>query len=174
MTVYALGDREPDIDPSAYVHPDAVVIGAVTLAAGVSIWPGAVLRGDYGTITVGANTNIQDGTVVHCTPIDPTTIGAGCVIGHNAHVEGADIGDDCLIASGSVVLNGAVIGAGSIVGAGAVVPFKFQVPARRMALGVPARVREGYEVPEGHVELNVKMYAANAAYYRDALRKVAE
>lgn len=172
MAIYALGDREPDIDSDAYVHPDAVVIGAVTLAAGASVWPGAVLRGDYGTISIGAGTNVQDGTVVHCTPIHPTVIGAGCVLGHNAHVEGAIIEDDCLIASGSVVLNGATVGAGAIVGAGAVVPFGFVVPGRRMALGVPAKIRDGYEVPSGHVDVNVQMYSANAAYYRTALRRL--
>ena len=172
MAVYALGDREPDIHPDAYVHPDAVVIGAVTLAAGASVWPNAVLRGDYGTITIGTDTNIQDGAVIHCTPIDPTVIGAGCVIGHNAHVEGANVGDHCLIASGSVVLNGSSVGEGAIVGAGAVVPFKFAVPARRMALGVPVKIREGYEVPDGHLDVNVAMYKANAAYYKTDLRRV--
>ncbi len=172
MAIYALGDREPDIHPDAYVHPDAVVIGAVTLAAGSSVWPTAVLRADYGTISIGEGTNVQDGTVVHCTPIDATVIGSGCVLGHNAHVEGATIGDNCLIASGSVVLNGSKIGAGSIVGAGAVVPFKFVVPERSMALGVPAKIREGYQVADGHVDINVQMYSANAAYYRDALRRI--
>ncbi|QTJ69154.1 gamma carbonic anhydrase family protein [Rhodococcus sp. ZPP] len=172
MAIYALGEQEPDISPDAYVHPDAVVIGNVTLATGASVWPQAVLRADYGTISIGAGTNIQDGTVIHCTPIDPTVIGSGCVVGHAAHIEGSTIGDNCLIASGSVVLNGSVIGAGSVVGAGAVIPFKFEVPPRRMALGVPAKIREGYEVPEGHVEMNVKMYSANAAYYRDALRRL--
>ncbi|MEV0946228.1 gamma carbonic anhydrase family protein [Rhodococcus sp. NPDC049939] len=172
MAIYALGDREPDIHPDAYVHPDAVVIGSVKLGAGASVWPMAVLRADYGAITIGADTNIQDGSVIHCTPIDPTVIGAGCVVGHAAHVEGSTIGDHCLIASGSVVLNGSVVGEGAVVGAGAVVPFKFQVPPRTMALGVPAKIRDGYEVPEGHVEMNVKMYAANAGYYRDALRRL--
>lgn len=172
MAVYALDDRVPELGEGAYVHPDATVIGAVTLAAGVSVWPGAVLRGDYGTITIGAMTNIQDGTVIHCTPIHPTTIGANCVVGHNAHVEGATVGDNCLIASGSVVLNGSTIGDGAIVGAGAVVPFDFAVPARAMALGVPAKIRPGHEVPEGHVDLNVEMYFQNAQYYRDHLRRV--
>lgn len=172
MAIYAIGDREPDIHPDAYVHPDAVVIGAVTLAAGASVWPQAVLRADYGTITIGELTNVQDGTVIHCTVTEPTVIGDRCVVGHSAHIEGATIGDECLIASGSVVLNGSTIGAGSIVGAGAVVPFKFVVPPRRMALGVPAKIREGYEVPDGHLDLNTKMYAANAAYYRDALRRL--
>lgn len=172
MAIYALGDREPDIHPSAYVHPDAVVIGAVTLGAGASVWPQAVLRGDYGTISVGDRTSIQDGTVIHCTPVDPTVIGTDCVVGHNTHIEGSTIGDHCLIASGSIVLNGSVIGAGAIVGAGAVVPFKFEVPARRMALGVPARIRDGYEVPEGHVDQGVKRYIANAEHYRGALRRL--
>ena len=172
MAVYALDDRVPELGEGAYVHPDATVIGAVTLAAGVSVWPGAVLRGDYGTITIGAMTNIQDGTVIHCTPIHPTTIGANCVVGHNAHVEGATVGDNCLIASGSVVLNGSTVGDGAIVGAGAVVPFDFAVPARAMALGVPAKIRPGHEVPEGHVDLNVEMYFQNAQYYRDHLRRI--
>ena len=79
---------------------------------GTSIWPQAVLRGDYGTISVGIGSNIQDGTVIHCTAVDATVIGSGCVVGHNAHIEGSTIEDHCLIASGSVVLNGTVIGDG--------------------------------------------------------------
>ncbi|GAA3693187.1 gamma carbonic anhydrase family protein [Gordonia hankookensis] len=172
MAIYALGDREPTIGDDVYIHPDATVIGDVTLAEGVSVWPGAVLRGDSGTITIGRRTNIQDGTIIHCTPIDATVIGDECVVGHNAHIEGATIGDHCLIASGSVVLNGSTIGSGAIVGAGAVVPFKFAVPERSMALGVPAKIRAGYEVPEGHVDLNVEMYFQNGKYFRDALRRI--
>lgn len=172
MAIYALGDREPTLGQDVYIHPDATVIGAVTLGDGVSVWPGAVLRGDYGTITIGDHTNIQDGTVIHCTPVHPTVIGARCVIGHNAHVEGATIGDSCLIASGSVVLNGSTVGTGAVVGAGAVVPFDFEVPARAMALGVPAKIRAGYEVPEGHVEMNVEMYHQNGKYYRESLRRI--
>lgn len=172
MAIYALDDRVPELGEDVYIHPDATVIGAVTLADGVSVWPGAILRGDYGTITVGRRTNIQDGTVVHATMIHPTHIGAGCVIGHNTHVEGATIGDSCLIASGSVVLNGSRIGDGAVVGAGAVVPFDAEIPSRRMALGVPARIREGYEVPDGHVEVNVDMYFHNAQHYRTALRRI--
>jgi carbonic anhydrase/acetyltransferase-like protein (isoleucine patch superfamily) len=172
MAIYALDDRVPVLGDETYVHPDAVVIGAVTLGHGVSVWPAAHLRGDYGTITSGERCNIQDGTVIHWTVFEPTVIGARCVVGHNAHIEGATIGDDCLIASGSVVLNGSTIGSGAIVGAGAVVPFKFDVPPRRMALGVPARLRENYEVPEGHTELNSEMYFQNAKYYRESLRRL--
>ncbi|GGC52178.1 gamma carbonic anhydrase family protein [Hoyosella rhizosphaerae] len=172
MAIYALGDRVPSIHPDAYVHPDAVVIGSVTLEAGVSIWPTTVLRGDYGTISIGAKSNIQDGTIIHCTSVHPTVIGENCVVGHNAHIEGAVIGPNCLIASGSIVLNGSVIGENAIVGAGAVVPFNFQLPAYRMALGVPAKIREGYEVPVGHVDGNTAVYMANATYYREALRRL--
>ncbi|MXP20945.1 gamma carbonic anhydrase family protein [Gordonia sp. HNM0687] len=172
MAIYALGEREPTVGDDVYIHPDAVVIGDVTLGDGVSIWPTAVLRGDSGTITVGRRTNIQDGTIIHCTPIDATVIGAECVVGHNAHIEGATIGDHCLIASGSVVLNGSTIGSGAVVGAGAVVPFGFTVPDRAMALGVPARIREGFQVPEGHVDLNVEMYFENAKYFRESLRRI--
>ncbi|EGD56992.1 gamma carbonic anhydrase family protein [Gordonia neofelifaecis] len=172
MAVYALGDREPVLGKDVFIHPDATVIGAVTLGDGVSVWPGAVLRGDYGTITVGARTNIQDGTVIHCTFTEPTVIGAGCVVGHNAHIEGSTIGDDCLIASGSVVLNRSVIGSGSVIGAGAVVSYGFTVPERSMALGVPAKVREGHQVPEGHLEQNTELYFQNGQYYRANLRRL--
>ena len=148
------------------------MIGDVTFGYGVSVWPGAVLRGDYGSITIGARTNIQDGTVIHCTFKDPTVIGTGCVVGHNAQIEGAVIGDDCLIASGSVVLNGSTIGSGSVVGAGAVVPYNTEIPPRAMAVGVPAKVREGVQVPEGHVQANTELYYQNAQYYAASLRRL--
>ncbi|MDV2475915.1 gamma carbonic anhydrase family protein [Rhodococcus zopfii] len=172
MAVYALGDRVPDIHPEAWVHPDAVVIGNVTLGARASVWPTAVLRGDYGYIAVGDETNIQDGTIIHCTAIQATIIGARCVVGHNAHIESSTIGDGCLIGSGSLVLNGSVIGDGAQVAAGALIPPRFELPARRMAMGVPAKVRDGFEVPEGSFDANAKMYAANAEYYRTALRRI--
>ena len=86
MPVYALDDLIPVIDPEAYVHPDAVVIGAVELAAGSSVWPSAVLRGDHGFIKVGERTSVQDGTIVHTTHDWPTVIGANCVVGHGAHL----------------------------------------------------------------------------------------
>ena len=151
MPVYALGDRVPRIHPDAYVHPDATVIGAVTLGAFASVWPQAVLRGDSGTIDVGERTSVQDGTVMHCTEWHPTLIGADCVVGHNAHIEGATVGDRCMIASGSVLLNGSVVEDGAVLGAGAVLSFNGHVPRGRMALGVPARVRQGHEVAEDMV-----------------------
>lgn len=171
MAVYALGDRTPQISPEAYVHPDATVIGDVRIGAGASVWPRAVLRGDYGTITIGERTSIQDGTVVHATADKPTTIGADCVVGHLAHLEGCTVEDDCLVGSGSVVLHDAVVRTGALVGAGAVVSDRVEVPSRAMALGVPAKMRLD-AVPEGVVQLGADMYVENAARYRTELRRL--
>ncbi|MEV4318364.1 gamma carbonic anhydrase family protein [Actinocrispum sp. NPDC049592] len=172
MAIYALGDREPIIHPDAYVHPDATVIGDVTLRANASVWPQAVLRGDYGSIQIGERTSIQDGTVIHCTEVHPTVIGANCVVGHNVHIEGATVGDDCLIASGSVLLNGCVVEEGAILGAGAVLSFDSRIPARRMALGVPAKIRENYEVPPNSWSFAVDKYIANIKIYKSTLRRL--
>ena len=130
MAIYALGDQVPTIDTEAFVHPDAVVIGAVTLGPETTVWPSAVLRGDYGQISVGARTSIQDGTVIHAGPGFPTRVGDGCVIGHLVHLEGCILEDECLVGSGAVVLHHAVVGTGATVGAGAVVPNRVQGSAR--------------------------------------------
>ncbi|HKN97972.1 MAG TPA: gamma carbonic anhydrase family protein [Pseudonocardiaceae bacterium] len=172
MPIYALGEQEPTIHPDAYVHPDATVIGDVRLGAFASVWPQAVLRGDYGYVEVGERTSVQDGSVIHCTEFTPAIIGNDCVIGHNVHVEGATIADHCLIASGSVVLNGTVIEEGAVVGAGAVISFGGHVPARRMALGVPAKIRENYEVPDHAWQEIVDRYVANIAVFRAKLRRI--
>jgi carbonic anhydrase/acetyltransferase-like protein (isoleucine patch superfamily) len=171
VTVYALGDRTPQIHEDAFVHPEATVIGDVRLGAGASVWPAAVLRGDYGTISVGERTSIQDGTVVHATRDKATTIGADCVVGHLAHLEGCTVEDRCLVGSGAVVLHDAVVRSGALVGAGAVVGNRTEVPAHAMALGVPARMRLE-AVPDGAFADAVAMYVANAGTYRQSLRRL--
>ncbi len=171
MAVYELGGVVPKIDPEAYVHPDAVVIGDVTLGAASSVWPGAVLRGDYGTITVGERTSIQDGTVVHAGPGFPTVIGNGCVIGHLTHLEGCTLEDDSLAGSGSVVLHWAVIGPGATVAANAVVPNRMAIPAGALAVGVPARILEGRS-DQAMIQFSAAQYVANAARYKDSLRRL--
>jgi len=132
VPIYALGDREPTIHPDAYVHPDAVVIGDVRIGAESSIWPTAVLRGDYGTVIIGERTSIQDGAVIHAVDQYPTVIGDDCVIGHLAHLEGCVIHDRVLIGSGSIVLHEAVVNSGATVGAGAVVRNRMEVPGNSM------------------------------------------
>ncbi|NUP46510.1 MAG: gamma carbonic anhydrase family protein [Catenulispora sp.] len=171
MAVYAIGDAVPEIHPEAYIHPDATVIGQVSIGAGSTVWPGAVLRGDYGMITIGDRTSIQDGTVVHATETLPTVIGSNCVVGHIAHLEGCVVEDGCLIGSGSVVLHKAVVRSGALVGAGAVVGNNVEVPARAMALGVPARIRPD-AVAAGAFDDAVARYVANGKRYRAQLRRV--
>lgn len=171
MALYALGDLVPDIHPDAYVHPDATVIGAVTIGARSSVWPQAVLRGDDGRITVGEETSVQDGSIIHTTAIFPTTIGDRCVIGHMVHLEGCTIEDDALVGNGSVVLHEARIGAGAIVGSNAVVTNRMQVPPGAMALGVPAKVREGAASIEG-IRMAAQSYVARITRYRDGLRRL--
>ena len=172
MPIYALGELEPDIHPDAWVHPDATIIGNVRLGAFASVWPQAVLRGDSGEIVIGERTNVQDGTIIHCTRVHPTHIGPDSAVGHNAHIEGAIVGSRCLIASGSVLLNGSVVEDGAVLGAGAVMSFNGHLPAGRMALGVPARVREGHDVPADMVAGIVENYVSRIATYRAGLRRL--
>ncbi|MFI7705119.1 gamma carbonic anhydrase family protein [Nonomuraea sp. NPDC049480] len=173
MPLYALGDQVPRIHPDAYVHPDAVVIGSVTIGAEASVWPAAVLRGDFGRIEIGERTSVQDGTVLHTTERWPTVIGGDCVVGHNAHLEGCTVEDRCLIGSGAVVLNRAVVRTGSVIGAQALVPEGAEIPAGHMALGVPARPRpmDGPAQSEW-VDYGVREYRANARRYRHELRRL--
>ena len=171
MTIYALDDDEPDIDELAYIAPEAVIIGRVTIGPEASVWPGAVLRGDHGTITVGARTSVQDGTIVHCTARWPTVIGADCVIGHNAHLEGCVVEDGCLIGSGSVTLNRVVIGAGSIVAAAALVPEGFIAPPGSLVAGVPAAIKRS-DVDPTWTQGAVKSYIETARHHRRGLRRL--
>ncbi len=171
VPIYALDDDEPDIDELAYVAPDAVVIGRVKIGPEASVWPGAVLRGDHGTITVGARTSVQDGAIVHCTRRWPTVIGADCVVGHNAHLEGCVVEDGCLIGSGSVTLNRVVVGAGSIVAAAALVPEGFVVPPGSLVAGVPAGIKRGGVDTTG-IERAVKNYVETARRHRQGLRRL--
>lgn len=171
MPIYALGDRVPRIDPAAFVHPDAVVIGDVTIGPESSVWPTAVLRGDHGAIRIGKRTSVQDGTVVHCTGTLDTVVGDRCVIGHKVHLEGCTIEDDCLVGSGAVVLHRVVVRTGALVGAQALVPNGTEVPSRAMALGVPARIRTDAVEP-GAFDHAVETYVRNVHWYAAELRRL--
>jgi carbonic anhydrase/acetyltransferase-like protein (isoleucine patch superfamily) len=171
MAIYALGDRVPTIHPDAFVHPDAVVIGDVRIGADSSIWPGAVLRGDYGTIIIGARTSIQDGTVVHAVAEFPTVVGDDCVVGHIAHLEGCVIHDRSLVGSGSVVLHQANVHSGATVGAGAVVRNRMEVPVNALAVGVPAQIKLDAS-SEPMIVAAAQLYVANARRYKSELRQL--
>ncbi|MFZ4811145.1 MAG: gamma carbonic anhydrase family protein [Ilumatobacteraceae bacterium] len=171
MPIYALGDLVPDIHPDAYVHPDAVLIGAVTIGAESSIWPGAVLRGDDGYISIGARTSIQDNCVLHTTPAWPTIVGDDCVVGHIVHLEGCTIEDHCLIGNGSIVLHRVIVRTGSIVAANAVVLNDTEVPSGSLAVGVPATIKTG-RARRSDIEIGVHSYRARAVRYKDELRRI--
>jgi carbonic anhydrase/acetyltransferase-like protein (isoleucine patch superfamily) len=128
------------IHPSVFIAPTAAVMGDVTLGENASVWYGAVLRGDMAPIIIGAQSNIQDGTIVHVDEGVPCVVGQRVGVGHRAILHGCTVGDDCLIAMGSILLNGATIGSGSVVAAGAVVPEGMQVPPRSLVMGLPGRI----------------------------------
>ena len=130
----------PIVHPSAYIHSTATVCGNVTLAARVSVWAGAVIRGDSDAIEIGEDTNIQDLTVVHVDEGVPTKIGKRVGVGHRAIIHGATIEDDCLIGMGAILLNGSYVSSGSIVAAGAVVREGFEIPPNSLVMGVPGRI----------------------------------
>jgi carbonic anhydrase/acetyltransferase-like protein (isoleucine patch superfamily) len=171
MAIYAIGERAPTIHPDAFVHPDATVIGDVRLGAASSVWPGAVLRGDYGAVIIGDCSNVQDGAVIHATADLDTTIGSWVVVGHLAHVEGSTIEDSALIGVGSIVLHRAVVERGATVGAGAVVTNDMRVPAGALAIGVPAQIKPDRSNAE-LIELMAKVYVDNSARYKQSLRRI--
>ncbi|HTO72777.1 MAG TPA: gamma carbonic anhydrase family protein [Gemmatimonadales bacterium] len=130
----------PDIHPTAFIAPTAVVMGDVTLGEESSVWYTAVVRGDMAPIRIGARTNIQDGTIVHVDEGVPCTIGERVGVGHRVILHGCTVEDECLIGMGSILLNRCHIGKGSVIAAGAVVPEGMEVPAGSLVMGVPGRV----------------------------------
>jgi carbonic anhydrase/acetyltransferase-like protein (isoleucine patch superfamily) len=171
MPIYALGNAEPSIDSQAFIHPDAVIIGSVTIGPSSSIWPCAVLRGDDGEIRIGARTSIQDGSVLHTTPMFPTIVGDDCVIGHIVHLEGCTIENRALIGNGSIVMHRVVVRTGAVVGANTVVLNGTDVPSGALAVGAPAVIKEG-RARASDIELAAQSYVARAARFRSDLRRI--
>jgi len=134
-------ENSPKIHPSAFVHPSAEVIGRVSIAARASVWPMTVLRGDIEPIRIGAETNVQDGAILHTSHKIPVILGKGVTVGHGAIVHGARVGDYCLIGMGAILLDGCVIGRECLIGAGTLIPEGMKVPPRSLVLGLPGRVK---------------------------------
>jgi carbonic anhydrase/acetyltransferase-like protein (isoleucine patch superfamily) len=133
-------EKRPIISKEAFVAKNATVIGEVTIGKRSSIWYNVVLRGDIASISIGINTSVQDGSIVHCDVGVPTIIGNNVTIGHNVMLHACQVGDNSLIGIGAIVLDGAEVGEGAIVGAGAIVTPRTKIPPFTMALGVPAKV----------------------------------
>ncbi len=144
---------KPKVHPSAYIAPTAVIVGDVTIEEGVSVWDGAVLRGDVSYIRVGKNSNVQDNVVIHVSHNVPTIIGENVTLGHLAMVHAARIGNNVIIGIHAVVLDKAEVGDGSVIGAGAVVTPGTKIPPNSLVLGIPAKVvRQGDDVREMAIE----------------------
>ncbi len=173
MAVFALGDKIPHLAADVWIADNATVIGDVRLAAGVSVWFGAVLRGDNAPITVGEGTNIQDGAILHNDEGVPLTIGAHVTVGHMAVLHGCTVGDGSLIGINAVILNHAVIGRDCLIGANALVPEGKVIPDRSLVVGSPGRVvRTLSDADVAALRQNAAHYLKAAARYRATLRRI--
>src|SRR5256885_6628669 len=139
MPTYALGPKKPRIHRSAVLAPNCTIIGDVVIGPGTSIWPGAVIRGDYGHIRIGSDCSIQDNVVVHCSGENPAVVGKGVTVAHGAIVHACRIGDECLIGAGAIVFDGATIGKHSILGVGSILLERRKIPPRSVAVGGPGK-----------------------------------
>lgn len=174
MAIYALDGHAPEIADTAYVADDATLIGRIKLGPHASVWPGAVLRADDDTITIGERSNVQDGAVLHVDPGVPMIIGANVTIGHLAMLHGCTIGDGTLVGLGAIVYNKAVIGRDCLIGAGAIVTEGKAFADRSLIVGAPAKlIRELDDAALQTLRGNVDTYVRRGEHYRRALKRIA-
>jgi carbonic anhydrase/acetyltransferase-like protein (isoleucine patch superfamily) len=173
MAIYQLGEHAPEIDASAYVADSATLIGKVTLAPKASVWDGVTIRGDNERITVGENSNVQEGTVMHTDMGFPLVIGRNVTIGHQAMLHGCTVGDGSLIGIQAVILNGARIGKGCLVGAGALVTEGKEFPDHSLIIGTPAKVvRTLTEEDLLRLQGNAASYVERGQRFKAELKKI--
>lgn len=175
MSLYRLHNLSPNIAPSAWVAPNASIIGDVHVGEKASIWFGAVLRGDIDSIHIGAGSNIQDGSVCHADPGHPLRVGEHVTVGHMVMLHGCTIGDHCLIGIGAVVMNGAKIGKNSVVGAGSLVTEGKEFPEGSLIMGSPAKlVRQLDAAALEKLQQNAANYVRNGERYAQELQVLPE
>ena len=173
MAVYELDGKRPQMGEGAWVADTATVIGDVELGARASVWFGAVVRGDTEHITIGADTNIQDGSVLHADAGKPLKIGNGVTVGHQVMLHGCTVEDGALVGNQAVILNGAIIRKGSIVGAGSVVTENKEFPENSLIIGSPARVIRTLDASAAQMmERNAEHYVHNALRFAKGLKKI--
>ncbi len=175
MTVYALDDKAPRFPPEGeyWIAPNASVIGDVILQKNASVWFGAALRGDNETITLGPDSNVQDGSVLHTDPGSPLILGRGVTVGHHAMLHGCEVGDYTLIGIGSVVLNGVKIGRNCIIGANALITEGKVIPDNSLVMGQPGKVvRERDPEQIAVLKMSADHYVQNWKRYAAGLRAV--
>jgi carbonic anhydrase/acetyltransferase-like protein (isoleucine patch superfamily) len=159
--IHPIGDKTPSVHETAIVHPDSSILGDVEVGPHASVWPGAVLRGDYGAIRIGSGTSIQDNVVIHGVGAG-THVGANCIVGHLAFIEEAVVEDACQIGVGARVLNGVRMCTGSVAAAGSVILPGTVVPANMRAQGVPARIVDVQNPSRTEIEAAAKDYVVAA------------
>ncbi|WP_298090687.1 gamma carbonic anhydrase family protein [uncultured Sphingomonas sp.] len=173
MPLYAIAGCRPTLHPSVWIAPGADIIGDAHLGQGASVWFRAVIRADNTPIRIGADTNIQEGAMLHSDPGSPLTVGARCTVGHHAILHGCTIGDGVLVGMGATVLNGAVIGDNCLIGAGALVTEGKQFPARSLIVGSPARaVRTLDDGAIARLRLSAEHYAERGTHYAAEMEEV--
>jgi carbonic anhydrase/acetyltransferase-like protein (isoleucine patch superfamily) len=170
----AFDGKEPRVAPDAFVAPTAVLIGDVVVEEGASVWFGAVLRGDFNRIVVGAGTSVQDNSVLHTNEELPTTIGRNVTVGHLSLLEGCTVEDGALIGMGSIVLNRARVGSRAMLAAGSVVREDQEIPSEVLAAGVPAQVKKSLEGNSSEwVEMAAREYQALRLRYMNGAKTLA-
>jgi len=173
MAIYQLGEHAPEIDATAYVADSASLIGKVTLEVNASVWSGVTIRGDNERITIGENSNVQEGTVMHTDMGYPLTIGKNVTIGHQAMLHGCTVGDGSLIGIQAVILNGAKIGKGCLVGAGALVTEGKEFPDHSLIIGAPAKaIRTLGPDDIARLEASAASYVARGQLFKTQLKKI--
>jgi carbonic anhydrase/acetyltransferase-like protein (isoleucine patch superfamily) len=165
--IYEFEQNTPKIDPECWVASNSVIIGKVELKKNCNIWFNTVLRGDIEQITIGENSNVQDGSVIHTDPGCPTIVGNGVTVGHMVMLHGCEIADDCLIGIGSIILNKTKIGKNCIIGANALVTENKVIPERSLVLGSPGKiVRQVTDEEIEHIKENARDYVENFKKYK--------
>jgi carbonic anhydrase/acetyltransferase-like protein (isoleucine patch superfamily) len=174
MPIYQLDHLTPQIDPSAWVHESAVIIGDVRLGPNVSIWPNVSIRGDNIEIDIGAGSNVQEGCVLHVDPDTPLIIHENVTVGHQAMLHGCVIGSGSLIGMQAIILNHAVIGKNCLIGAGAIVPEGREIPDGSLVIGVGKIVRSLSEDEIENMRQNNQTYQERAKFYAKSLKRISE
>lgn len=173
MTIYALGDKTPDLHADTWVAPDANLIGLVVLEEGASVWFGATIRADHEEIRIGRGSNVQENTVMHVDAGYPLTIGENCTIGHKVMLHGCTIGNNSLIGMGATILNGAKIGNNCLIGAGALITENKVIPDGSLVMGAPGKVvRELDDAAVKSLEGSALHYQDNMRIFRDQLKAI--
>jgi len=173
MAVFALDSRVPVLGQGSWVADNATVIGNVVLGRQVSIWYGAVLRGDNDPISIGDNSNIQDGSVLHTDDGVPLTLGADVTVGHMAMLHGCEVGDGSLIGINAIVLNGAKIGRNCLIGANALIPEGREIPDGSLVVGSPGRIiRQLTEEEIASLKDSAANYVRHLSEHREGLRRI--